>query len=104
MNTRSLMILAASLGLLAASNNQAFARILGPLETPIPVIVGSDVQFTLIYAPDFNYILQGSTDLTSTNWVNITTNSSNAAGLVVLTDTNALNVYPLRFYQIVLIP
>ena len=104
MNTRSLFILAASLGLLDASTNQAFAPQYGPFITPIPVFVGSNVQFTLIYVPNKNYVLQGSTDLTSTNWVNITTNLSDAAGLVVLADTNALNVYPQRFYRLGVIP
>jgi hypothetical protein len=103
MKIRSLMIFAASLGLLAASANRAFAPLLGPLETPIPVFVGSDAQFTLIYLPGSNYVLQGSTGLTSTNWVNIITNSADASGKVVLTDTNAMNVYPQRFYRIVLV-
>jgi hypothetical protein len=99
MNAHTLKILAASLSLLAATANKAFAI---PPPSPLlanPVIVGSDVQIALQGSPIRTYVLQGSTDLTSTNWTNITTNRADGTGALVFTDTNAVTLFTNRFYR-----
>jgi hypothetical protein len=99
MNTHALKFLAASLSLLAATANNAFAQ---PPSSPLlanPVIVVSDVQIALQGDPFATYVLQGSTDLTSTNWTIISTHRANGTGALVFTDTNAVTLFTNRFYR-----
>jgi|GEM_PF-5562028 len=54
---------------------------------------------TLLGMANSNYVLQASTNLATTNWVPVFTNSS-PFGIVPLSDTNTQN-YPKRFYRTV---
>ena len=47
-----------------------------------------------------NYILQATTNLLATNWVNLSTNAAGANGLFNVSDPNASTNYPSRFYRL----
>ena len=99
MNAHAQKILAASLSLFAATANNAFAP---PPPSPLlanPVILGSNVQIALQGTPITTYVLQGSTDLTSTNWTIISTHRADGTGALVFTDTNAVTLFTNRFYR-----
>jgi hypothetical protein len=49
--------------------------------------------------PGLNYVVQANTNLNTTNWLNISTNSADPGGLFQFIDTNA-TIYPMRFYRL----
>ena len=55
------------------------------------------IQFT--GAPDQKYILQAKEALNNVDWMNISTNQANAAGVGMFRDLEA-NQFPMRFYRI----
>jgi hypothetical protein len=99
MNTRALGILALSLVLCASTVHIAFALVGFPLTLSTPAIVGTDVQIAYQGNGSALYVLQGSTDLSGTNWTNIQTNRTTITGQGLFTDKNAMSLYPQRFYR-----
>jgi hypothetical protein len=55
------------------------------------------IQFT--GTPDQKYILQASEALKEGDWINISTNQANAAGVGIFRDAEA-SQFPMRFYRI----
>jgi hypothetical protein len=64
-----------------------------------PVVSGNQFQFTVTGATGSNYVIQLSTNLSSSNWISIFTNTAP----FTFTDSNANN-FPQGFYRAVVAP
>ena len=73
------------------------ARLAGVIRKP-----NGQFQFTLTGQPDFNYIIQATTNLPSGAWKPVSTNMA-VSGTFQFTDTNAPGL-PQRFYRAVVAP
>ena len=101
MNVRSLKVLATSLGIFAVTVIVAVAGGGVSVTWTSPVIVGNDVQIMCKGNSGEGYILQGTTNLTNIQWTGIYTNTTGPAGMALLVDSNAVTLYPQRFYQVI---
>ena len=70
-----------------------------PIMIGVPSVVGSNVRIPLTWYPNLSFILLASTNLTSTNWVIISSGQFSSTGTTNIIDTNALALYSKRFYR-----
>jgi hypothetical protein len=101
LNVRSLRVLATSVGLFAVTATVAIAGGGVSVTWTSPMIVGNDVQIMCKGNPAETYILQGTTNLTNIQWTGIYTNTTGPAGMALVVDSNAVTLYPQRFYPVI---
>jgi hypothetical protein len=64
-----------------------------------PMVTNNTFQFTVSQVSGLNYIIQGNTNLSTTNWISLTTNTAP----FTITDTGFTN-NPQRFYRAIYKP
>ncbi|MDE3068461.1 MAG: immunoglobulin domain-containing protein [Verrucomicrobiota bacterium] len=88
---------------LAGSTTSAPANLtVYPTVTPtlsLTAYTNSTFQFSVAGVPNYYYVVQANTNLTTTNWISILTNASP----FTFTDPSASN-YPIRFYRAFYLP
>ena len=100
MNASFIIIIASTLCLIGAGADNVLALPI-PLVLFEPEIQGSNIQILAQGTPSMLCVLQGKTEITSTNWVDVDTNIlSNYSGTAVFSDSNAVTLYPQRFYRL----
>jgi hypothetical protein len=66
--------------------------------TGISSTTNGSIQLAGIGYPSLNYIVQASTNITGTNWLNIGNITADTQGALIFLDTNAIS-QPSRFYR-----
>jgi hypothetical protein len=83
-----------------ASNEVLVTRVNLPASfTSITQPSPGSVEIQALGGSNVSYIIQASTNLIGTNWLNIATAAANGSGLLSFTDTNA-SLFPQRFFRI----
>jgi autotransporter-associated beta strand protein len=64
-------------------------------------IIGTTMQVSGVGSPGYDYAVQASTNLSTTNWINIGTVTAGGDGSMTFNDFNAMTSHPMRFYRFV---
>jgi RHS repeat-associated protein len=82
-----------------SNDQQPFGETVPPSVTSAGYNAGKQFQMTINGGPNYNYVVQASTNLSSTNWVSLATNGAP----FTFTDSVAQN-FRTRFYRVIAMP